>query len=274
MVEKSCKDNKELSVQTLRAIVRLTRMSSSLLATLAIFLPLLARTRNLGFSLGSAIPLLFIGMCTFIANDLEDLEKDQLIHPERPLPARDLTAEVAAILYFASLGMALLSIRHFVAQDIAFWYYFLAILSVSYVYIIDGLPIIKTAYVAAASSIPVLIIARMYSNEPKLFVMAGSVFLFTLGREICGDILDRDGDSVTYLNRFKPVSLAAFAFVVQGTGLVLLASQIDNRGEAVDVLAMTFILALAGVYWFKLEEYKQSMLLMKIQLFVGLYLLI
>ena len=102
--------------------------------------------------------------------------------------------------------------------------------------------------------------------------MAGSVFLFTLGREICGDILDRDGDSVTYLNRFKPVSLAAFAFVVQGTGLVLLASQIDNRGEAVDVLAMTFILALAGVSWFKLERYKQARLLMKIQLFVGLYL--
>ena len=273
-VEKSCKDNKELSVQTLRAIVRLTRMSSSLLATLAIFLPLLARTRNLGFSLGSAIPLLFIGMCTFIANDLEDLEKDQLIHPERPLPARDLSTELAAILYFVSLGVALFSTRYFVAQDIAFWYYALAILSISYVYIIDGLPIIKTAYVAAASSIPVLIIARMYPNEPTLYVIAGSVFLFTLGREICGDIQDRAGDTVTYLNRFDTVSLAVFAFVVQGIGLVLLASQIDNRGEAVDVFAMTFILALAGVCWFKLERYKQSTLLMKIQLFVGLYLLI
>src|SRR6185436_8665948 len=130
--------------------------------------------------------------------------------------------------------------------DIAFWYYALAILSVSYVYIIDGLPIIKTAYVAAASSIPVLIIARMYPNEPRLYVIAGSVFLFTLGREICGDIQDRAGDTVTYLNRFKSVYLAVFAFVVQGTGLVLLASQINNRGEAVDVLAMTFILALAG----------------------------
>jgi hypothetical protein len=249
-------------------------MSSSLLAALAIFLPLLARTRNLGFSLGSAIPLLFIGMCTFIANDLEDLEKDQLIHPERPLPARDLAAELAATLYFVSLGLALFSTRHFVAQDIAFWYYFLAILSVSYVYIIDGLPIIKTAYVAAASSIPVLIIARMYPNEPKLYVIAGSVFLFTLGREICGDIQDRAGDTVTYLHRFKPVSLAVFSFVVQGIGMVLLASQIDSRGEAIDVFAMTLILALAGVYWFKLARYKQSTLLMKIQLFVGLYLLI
>ena len=274
VVEKSCKDNKELSVQTLRAIVRLTRMSSSLLAALAIFLPLLARTGDLRFSIGSAIPLLFIGMCTFIANDLEDLEKDQLIHPERPLPARDLTAELAAILYFVSLGLALFSIRHFVAQDLAFWYYALVILSISYVYIIDGLPIIKTAYVAAASSIPVLIIARMYPNEPKLYVIVGSVFLFTLGREICGDIQDRAGDTVTYLNRFDTVSLAVFAFVVQGIGLVLLASQIDNRGEAVDVLAMTLILALAGVYWFKLARYKQSTLLMKIQLFVGLYLLI
>jgi hypothetical protein len=224
--------------------------------------------------MGSAIPVLFIGMCTFIANDLEDLEKDQLIHPGRPLPARDLTAEVAAILYFVSLGLALFSTRYFVAQDIAFWYYALAILSVSYVYIIDGLPIIKTAYVAAASSIPVLIIARMYPNEPTLYVIAGSVFLFTLGREICGDIQDSAGDSVTYLHRFNPISLAVFAFVVQGTGLVLLASQIDKLGEAVNVLAMALILALAGVHWFKFARYKQSTLLMKVQLFVGLYLLI
>lgn len=220
----------------LRAIIRLTRLSTSLLAALAIFLPLLARTKNLALSLGSAVPLLFIGICTFIANDLEDLEKDQLIHPERPLPARNLSAEFATILYFISLGAALFTTRYFVAQDVAFWYYGLAILSISYVYIIDGLPILKTPYVAAASSIPVLIVARLYPNGPRLYVIAGSVFLFTLGREICGDIQDRGGDSVTYLNRFEPVSLVVFAFVIQGLGLVLLMSQLRNWGQAAAVL--------------------------------------
>jgi 4-hydroxybenzoate polyprenyltransferase len=201
------------------------------------------------------------------------LEKDQLIHPERPLPARDLSTEFAAILYFVSLGLALFSTKYFVGEDIAFWYYGLAILSISYVYIIDGLPIIKTPYVAAASSVPVLIIARLYPNEPRLYVIAGSVFLLTLGREICGDIQDRAGDKVTRLNRLKPVSLAVIAFAVQAIGLMLLASQIRNPGDAVDVFAMTLLLILAGLFWFKWDGYRRSTLLMKIQLFVGLYLL-
>lgn len=257
----------------LRPIVRLTRLSSSLLAALAIFLPLLARTKNLVSSLGRAMPLLFIGICTFIANDLEDLEKDQLNHPDRPLPAGDLSAAFAATLYFLLLGLALFSTRCFVAQDIAFWYYGLTILSISYVYVIDGLPVLKSPYVAVASSIPVLIVARLYPNEPRLYVIAGSVFLFTLGREICGDIQDRAGDAVTYLHRLNPQSLAVFAFMVQGTGLLLLASQIRNRGDAADIFAMALILTLAGVYWFKFARYGKSTLLMKVQLFVGLYLL-
>jgi 4-hydroxybenzoate polyprenyltransferase len=86
-------------VLTLRAIARLIRLSSSLFSALAVFVAFLARTENFRLSLGYATPLLFIGMCTFIANDLEDLEKDQLIHPDRPLPARNLTPEFAAILY-------------------------------------------------------------------------------------------------------------------------------------------------------------------------------
>lgn len=258
----------------LRAILRLTRLSSSLLGALAIFLPLLARTRNLGLSLGKAIPLLFIAMCTFIANDLEDLEKDRVNHPDRPLPARHLTPKFAGVLYFVSLALALFSTRYFVAQDIAFWYYGLITLSISYVYIVDCLPSIKTPYVAAASSVPVLIIARSYPNEPRLYLVAGSVFLFTLGREICGDIQDRAGDAVSYLHRFEPVSLAVVSFSLQVLGLLLLAIQIRKPVDIADLLAMTFLLALAGVYWFKLASYRRATLLMKIQLFVGLYFLV
>lgn len=258
----------------LRALVRLTRLSTSLLSALAVFVAFMARTRDFRLSLGNAIPLLFIGMCTFIANDLEDLEKDRLIHPERPLPARNLTPEFAAILYFVALGVALFSTRYFVAQDIALWYYGLTVTSISYVYIVDGLPSLKTVYVAAASSIPVLIIARSFPKEPRLYVIAGSVFLFTLGREICGDIQDRTGDAVAYLHRFSPSSLAVVAFSVNAVGVSLLAFQVRTPAEIADVLAMTVILALAGVYWFKFGRHRKATFLMKMQLFVGLYLLV
>jgi geranylgeranylglycerol-phosphate geranylgeranyltransferase len=218
--------------------------------------------------------MFFIAVCTFIANDLDDLERDRVNHPERPLPARHLTPKFAAALYFVSLGMALFSTRYFVAQDIAFWYYGLMILSISYGYIVDCLPSVKTPYVAAASSVPVLIVATLYPNEPRLFVVAATVFLFTLGREICGDILDRAGDAISYTHRFKPTSLAVVSFSLQLTGLLLLALQIHKLGDIIDLLAMTFLFTLSSVFWFKLARYRQATLLMKIQVFVGLYFLV
>ena len=119
-------------MQTLRAILRLTRLDSSLLAFLAIFLPFLVRTKNLSISFGKAIPLLFIFVCTFIANDLDDVERDKVNHPDRPLPAGHLTPALATVLYFTSLASALFSTRYYVPPGIAFLYYALISLTISY----------------------------------------------------------------------------------------------------------------------------------------------
>ena len=225
-------------------------------------------------SIGEAIPLLFICMCTFVANDLDDIEKDRVNHPERPLPAGHLTVEFAAILYFVSLGLALFSTRYFVPQDIAFWYYGLVTLTISYRYVVGFLPSAKTIYTAIASSIPLLLIATSFPHEEKLRVAAVSVFLFILAREICGDLQDRPGDAVSLINRFSPLSLASIAFLFQILGLVLLALQTSNRGELIALISMTLLLTLSGIYWFRLASYRRATLIMKIQLFVGLYFLV
>src|SRR5947209_639737 len=138
--------------------MQITRLDSSLLGFLAIFLPFFIRTGDWGLSLCRAIPLLFICICTFIANDLDDAEKDQINHPERPLPARRLTPTFAAILYFIFLGAALFSTQRYVPERIAFWYYALMVLSISYGYIVDCLPGFKALYVATVISVPVLIL--------------------------------------------------------------------------------------------------------------------
>src|ERR1017187_7491524 len=76
---------------TVRAIIQLTRVDSSVMGFLCLFIPVYARTGDVGLSLGRAIPLLFICMCTFIANDLDDFERDRINHPERPLPGHRLS---------------------------------------------------------------------------------------------------------------------------------------------------------------------------------------
>src|SRR6266481_2021310 len=106
---------------------------------LCLFIPIYVRTKDLAVSLGRAIPLLFICMCTFIANDLDDLERDQTNHPDRPLPARHLNPTVAAGLYFICLALSLFFTRHFADQRTAFWYYVLLTLSISYGYVVECL---------------------------------------------------------------------------------------------------------------------------------------
>jgi geranylgeranylglycerol-phosphate geranylgeranyltransferase len=226
-------------VLNLRAILRLTRLGTSLLGFVAIFIPSLVRTNDLRISVGRAVPLLFICVCTFIANDLDDVERDRINHPDRPLPAGHLTAAVAGFMYFTSLGLALFSTSYCVTQGIAFWYYGLIAISISYGYVVECFPSFKAPYVAATSSIPVIIVAAWYPAESGLYFVAGSVFLVSIGREVCMDITDRVGDDESFMHRFDPRTLALVAFCFQFTGLLLLLVQVHNPSD---------ILALIGTF--------------------------
>lgn len=257
----------------LRAILRLTRLGTSLLGFAAIFFPLLVRTSDVRISFGRAIPLLFICVCTFIANDLDDVERDRVNHPERPLPAGQLAPAVAGIVYFTSLFLALFSTKHYIAQGIAFWYYGLVTISISYGYVVECFPSLKAPYVAVTSSVPILIVAGWYPSETRLYILAGSVFLVSLGREMCMDIEDRAGDAISFMHRFKPGPLAVAAFCLEAVGVFLLVFQVRRPRDFAVLFGTALFLAIAAVYWFKFASYRRASFIMKLQLVVGLYFL-
>lgn len=258
-------------MQTARSLLKLTRLDSSLLVTLSIFIPLFVRTKDLSLSLGKAIPLLFIAICTFIANDLDDVEKDRINHPERPLPSGNINSSFAATLYFTCLASALFTTRFYVQPNIAFWYYLLLTLSISYGYVVDCFPGFKSLYVACAISVPALIVVTYYPHEKRLHLVAGSVFFFVLGRELCMDFVDRAGDAVSFMHKIGARPLAMAAFSSQTVGLLLLAVQANKLLDVADVILIASLLVLSSFYWFKLASYRRAIALMKAQLFVGLY---
>jgi geranylgeranylglycerol-phosphate geranylgeranyltransferase len=261
-------------MQIARSLLKLTRLDSSVLVALTVFIPLLVRTKDLGLSLSRALPLLFISICTFIANDLDDIEKDRINHPERPLPSGHVKPSLAVVLYFSCLASALFTTRHYVQARTAFWYYLLLTLSISYGYVVDCFPGFKSLYVAGAISVPVLIVATSYPSEGRLYLVAVSVFFFVLGRELCMDFVDRAGDTASFMHRIEARSIAIAAFSSQIIGLLLLAVQAGDLLDVLAVLLMAYLLALSGRHWFKSARYKQAIILMKVQLFVGLYFLI
>ena len=258
----------------LRAIFQLTRLETSLLGFFAVLIPLFARSHDLYSSFRKALPFLLTGVCTFIANDLDDLDRDRINHPNRPLPAGYISPEFAVTLYFIFLGLTLISIWCFISPGIDFFYYSAISLAVSYGYISEYLPVMKPPYVAVAATVPILIVASSYPHETKLYVLSGSILLLTLGREMCKDIRDRAGDPVSIMHRFTPTRLGVVAFSLQWLGQLLLVILIHRAADIVDFVVMTLLLALSTAFWFKLKQYKLPLILMKIQLFVGLYFLV
>ena len=169
-------------MRLLRATVQILRLDMSLLAFLSIFVPVLVRTNDLRESVRKAAPLLFIGMCTFIINDLDDIEKDRTNHPSRPLPSGQIQPVFVAVLYFMCLAGALLTTLFCITGEyVVFLYYLVLTLCISYSYVVEYLPAFKALYVAGASAIPVLIVIAYYPNETTLYLVAAANFSFMLG---------------------------------------------------------------------------------------------
>jgi 4-hydroxybenzoate polyprenyltransferase len=259
---------------TLRAILRIARIEGSLLAFLAVFLPIYARTGDVVGSVEKGIPILFICSCAFIANDLDDQEKDCINHPERPLPSGHLSPTSATVLYFASLGIALLSTSAYVELRTTWVYYLFTIIMISYRFIIEYLPTAKAFYIAVATVIPALIIAPVYPDRHRLYTVAGAAFFHILGREICMNILDRHGDPRSFFHRFTETSQAAVAFASMAIGLMLLTTQVVRPDHMFVMIVFAVLLAVAGFYWFRRSEFKRAISITKFQMLVGLYFLI
>lgn len=255
-------------------ILRLMHLDSCITPFFAILIPVFLRSNDVALSFGRAMPILFIALCTFIANDLDDVEKDKVNHPDRPLPAGQITLTFAAILYFIALFGALFLIRHFVPERIAFWYYLLTAMSISYRYIVDYVPGLKAPYVAATAALLPLMIASWYPNGGRLYFVAGAVFLLIMGKEMCLDIRDRAGDPLSFMHKIKPIPLAIVAFSLEVLGLFLLMTQARRPGDFLDLFAMASMLVLSGFQLFKLANYNRANMLMEFQLIFGIYFLI
>jgi len=263
-------------VKVLRAAIEIVRPGSSLLLFAMLFVPLVARSHDVLTSLWRSIPMLLIGMCTFIANDLDDIESDKVNHPERPLPSRNISQILAAALYFVCLAAALLTTRFLVPSYVAFFYYLTITLTISYRYIVAFAPLVKAPYCAATIAIPAVILLYYNASTPTAYRVVLAVFAFALGRELCMDVVDRAGDARSVLHRVEADAVAIHAFVLQGASLLLILvsrAKLD-LWAVMDLAAITGLSAVALVCWFGFRQRDRAVEVMKVQLMLGLYFLI
>ncbi|HEX3128312.1 MAG TPA: hypothetical protein VH394_13360, partial [Thermoanaerobaculia bacterium] len=174
---------------------------------------------------------------------------------------------------FICLGLALFTTKYLIKADLAFLYYTILILSVSYSHVVEYLPGFKAPYVASTITIPVLIVARNFpSDSNRLSLVAAAVFFFVLGREMCMDFLDRTGDAFSFMHKIAPSPLAIISFSVQLVACIILLLLVENTFDLLALLLIVVLFVLSGIHW--LKKPRTSIILMKLELFIGLYFLI
>jgi len=235
---------------------------------------MLARSGNLRQSLVWTAPLFLISACTYLVNSINDIERDKTNHPERPLPSGRLSPATAAILYFALLATALLTVKHHIPTNSTWWYYWLIILVISYSYVADYLPALKAPYVAFVSTLPILIVRSLYINDRRLLAVAGALFFINLGREICLNFIDRSGDPPSRMHMIPPGQVAGLALSTQAIGIAILSTLTGKALDTLAILAFITILIVSGSRWLRSGEPKRAAQVMKIYFIAGIYFLV
>lgn len=106
--------------------------------------------------------------------------------------------------------------------------------------------------------------------------MALAIFAFTLGRELCMDVVDRAGDAVSALHRIDANATAAAAFVLQAAALLLLLQSRSTLDQwmTVDLAAIVALFLVAAITWFRFRQYDRATEVMKMQMVLGVLLLV
>lgn len=256
---------------SIRLLGQLTRLDTCAIVFLCVAIPLFLVTGDPYDSTLRALPLLTISMCGFVINDIHDIEKDRLNHPDRPLARNELSPFAASIIYFLLLGISLVLVKALVDLSHVYLYLLLLIGLINYNYVVLHVPVLKNVYVAFVGTLPLLILASLVPQRAGYIFVIASLFLFLLAREILMDIEDVAGDGETFSKVVGIERAQWIAFSAKGIGDLALITKVHEGWSAV-ILGIIVLSDLLCVWLWRQGSRRQAVLLvMKLQLLLGIY---
>ncbi|PZD71121.1 hypothetical protein C1752_07849 [Acaryochloris thomasi RCC1774] len=229
---------------TVRAFAQLCRPTLSVLAAVASCLTIYALNPDapgLLYRL-TAIVLVCTTAGAFAINDYDDIEKDRINHPERPLPSRILMPQHAwwaAVVLFgvallAAIPLGLLSWMLVAVSTLLLWNYS-AILNVS--------GILGNGVVATIVAVLILFASLVAGRPLAMLYPSAFLFCYILAKEIVWDIHDAVGDRNRNVYTIANLWGAGAAFTIAWGLLMLLWVSVPvamaiGRSETIASLSM------------------------------------
>ena len=220
-----------------------------------------------------ALPIFTMSICTFIINDVNDLEKDIVNHPDRPLPRKEVTVGFAVTLYFLFIFLSLILVKIYVPVKYVYIYLTYLVLLTNYDYMVATFPQIKNFYVSVTTVIPIAVLSYVSPGNYNYAYVAYALIFFTLGREMFMDILDEEGDGKTFVKLLGSKRAPIIASMSQWVGVLVLTCAINSLIDALAIALLALTLCGLHLAWQKTEYREQLIFYMKVQMLIGLYFL-
>lgn len=221
-----------------------------------------------------------------IFNDISDIEIDRINHPQRPLPAGEISVPVATtaatLFAFISLTVSIIT-----SGILALAAAISLLLLTLYNLWLKKLPLVGNLTVALLGSFPValgafLVAPKSLSIVPGPIIAVGFAFLVHLTREIVKDLADWKGDISAsyktlplYLNS-KSVSLIAAALMIVTALLVLIIVTLEWYSRyfsyAAGFLVLPLLLSLTASLMIKqdIDRYRVTASALKLVMVTGM----
>jgi geranylgeranylglycerol-phosphate geranylgeranyltransferase len=255
-------------------LLMLSRADGAVLAFTIFFLPCYLHSGHAWQSARIATPIFLMALCTFIMNSINDVERDRVNHPKRPIPNGSISLKVSATIYFLLFLAATLSIRSFVSVQLQYYYLGGFVLAINYNTVVNNLPALKTPYAATGHALPVLLARVVCGGEAVPLLLTPAVFLFSLGREILMDLRDIRGDGATLVKSVSPRFAMATAFSLQGLGILILAGCVTNGAKAAALALIGTSFAVLVIAGFRSTPISSLVRWMRVQFLLGIVFLL
>jgi 4-hydroxybenzoate polyprenyltransferase len=149
----------------------------------------------------------------------------------------------------------------------------LFLLAINYNTIVEYLPKLKTFYVAATATLPIILVTQILGTPIDRALWAAT-FLFVTGREILKDVEDRKGDGDTIAQCLSPQTGTWLGFSLPVLGAVALIPAIHTARELGAYLVIAAIFPVLALNWRSAKRRPLLLEIMKIQMFMGIVFLL
>jgi len=262
-----------MAFPTVKAVAELTRVDTAILVFAGVFIPVAIQTEDLVHAAKQALPLFTATGCTFILNDVADAERDEINHPNRPIPSRRLSVSFAIALYLSLLTLSVVLVKVLIELRNVFIYTTFIIALINYDHVVSCFPKLKNFYVSATTVLPVLILSAVSQEDRPYELVSAVLVLFVFARELLMDDLDRAGDTGTLAKMVSSAFVFRLSIAIQ---LVAVANFYWAISQTVHWAVYAVALLITGISFalWKLSKKRLSLFVMKLNIFVGIAYLI